>query len=221
MSALLMAMSLVVAVYYCWPVAAAILSRYATWQHGGGIPLSGLTSAFAGGVISEVSLVYILDGGRWTSTHIENLVFRFVVFFFGGMIVAEFYEWQAVWFGSGLSWRVILPKVLVDQFIFSVFWSTSYQTIVFRWQTLRYSSSRLWSELDGRFIVERMLPVLVTNWMFWIPGVTLIYCMPLILQMPLSIFATAIWSLLLAGLSKPARSPDLEKRPGLILEPAE
>ena len=52
-----------------------------------------------------------------------------------------------------------------------------------------------------------MLPVLITNWMFWFPGVALVYSMPTILQMPLNIFATAIWSLLLAGLAKPAAAP--------------
>jgi len=213
MSALLAAMSIVVAIYYCWPAGAAVLSGYAAWQHSGGILRTGLTAGFAGGILSELSLVYLRDRGRWNLTHLENMAFRFVVFFFGGLVVSKFYEWQAFWFGDGLSWRVLLPKVLVDQFIFSVIWSTTYQTMTFRWQALRYSGSRLWNELDGNFVVERMLPVLVTNWMFWIPGVTLVYSMPLILQMPLNIFATAIWSLLLAGLAKTTHAPDIEIGP--------
>jgi hypothetical protein len=217
MSVLLAAMAVLVAIYYCWPTGATALSWYAAWQHAGGIFRTGLAAGFAGGVLSELCVVYIRDGGRWNATHLENMVFRFVVFFMGGMIVCKFYEWQAVWFGDGLSWRVLLPKVLVDQFIFSVFWSTPYQTLTFRWQTLRYSGSRLWNELDGKFVVERMLPVLVTSWMFWIPGVVLVYSMPLILQMPLNIFATAIWSLLLAGLAKSAAAPVAEMGPGLVL----
>ena len=107
--------------------------------------------------------------------------------------------------------------MLVDQFIFTVFWSTGFQALTFRWQVLRYSSTRLWSELNGNFVIERMLPVLVTNWMFWIPGVTLVYSMPLLLQMPLSIFATAMWSILLAGLATPAGTPDTDMVPGPIL----
>lgn len=205
MSVLLVAMSVVVIIYYCWPAGADVLSRYAAWQREGGIFRAGLTAGFAGGILSEVSLVYIRDAGRWNSSHLENMAFRFVIFFIGGLTVYKFYEWQAFWFGDGLSWRVLLPKVLVDQFAFSVFWATPYQALAFRWHALRYSGARLWKELDGNFVLERMLPILVTNWMFWIPGVTLIYSMPLILQMPLNIFATAVWSLLLAGLAKPAR----------------
>ena len=217
MSALLAAMAVLVAVYYCWPTGAATLSSYAVWQRSGGIFRVGLAAGFAGGVLSELCVVYIRDRGGWNATHLDNMVFRFVVFFISGIIVSTFYEYQAFWFGDGISWRVLLPKVLVDQFVFSVFWSTAYQTLTFRWQALRYSGSRLWNELDGSFVVERMLPVLVTNWMFWIPGVVLIYSMPLILQMPLNIFATAIWSLLLAGLSKPTRAPIAEMGPGLVL----
>jgi hypothetical protein len=217
MSALLAAMSAVVATYYFWPAGAAFLSWYAAWVHAGGLFRIALTAGFAGGILSELSLIYIRDRGRWNLAHLENMAFRFVIFFFGGIIVAKFYEWQAYWFGDGLSWKVILPKVLVDQFIFSVIWSTTYQTLAFRWQALRYSGARLWSELDGNFVIERMLPVLITNWMFWIPGVTLVYSMPLILQMPINIFATAIWSLLLAGLAKNAQAPDAEMGPALVL----
>jgi hypothetical protein len=221
MVALLAAMSALVAVYYSWPPGAALLCWYAAWQRSGGFLLTGLAAGFAGGILSEASVVYIVDGGRWNARHVENMVFRFLAFFFGGIVVAEFYEWQAYWFGVGVSWRVIVPKVLVDQFIFSVFWSTTYQTLLFRWQALRYSGSRLWSELDGRFVMERMLPILVTNWLFWIPGVTLVYSMPLNLQMPLNIFAMAIWSLLLAGLSKPAPdTPAPALAPGPMLTPS-
>jgi len=228
MGALLVAMSSVVAIYYCWPAGAAFLSGYAAWQHGGGILRAGLMAGVAGGILSELCVVYVMDKGRWNRSHLENMVFRFVVFSMGGLVVYEFYEWQAIWFGDGLSWRILLPKILVDQFIFSVFWSTAYQTLTFRWQALRYSSSRLWRELNWNFVVDRMLPVLVTNWMFWIPGVTLVYSMPLILQMPINIFATAMWSILLAGVSQAKDVPIAPIGPGLVLarenslgEPAE
>jgi hypothetical protein len=51
-----------------------------------------------------------------------------------------------------------------------------------------------------------MLPILVTNWMFWLPGVSLIYAMPLVLQTPLFIFATAIWGLLLPAVAQQERA---------------
>jgi hypothetical protein len=201
-----MAMAAVVAIYYCWPVGAVLLSRYAAWQQGGGILAAALAMAFAGGFLSELSLVYFQNGGRWTRNNVENMGFKWTVFFVSGAIIYVFYGWQAVWWGQGATWAVIVPKVLVDQFGFSIVWSTPYYALVTRWQVLRYSGRRLWMELNWDFVTERMLPILVTNWMFWIPGVVLIYSMPTALQMPLCIFATAIWGLLLPAITRQERT---------------
>lgn len=217
MLALQMLMAAIVAAYYCWPAATMLLSRYAVWQHSGGVLGAAFATAVAGGVLSEASLVYIQNGGRWTAAHVENLCFKFVFFFFNGALVYEFYILQSVWFGNGTAWSILLPKILVDQFGFTVFWSLPVQSLLFRWQLLCYSWKRLGAELDVDFVLHQMLPVLITNWMFWIPGVTLVYSMPLILQMPINIFATAIWSLLLAGLAKNAQAPDAEMGPALVL----
>jgi hypothetical protein len=202
MSLLLAAMAILVGIYYEWPAGSSILTAYGAWQHSGGALAAALASGIAGGIISEISLVYGANRGRWTLGHLEHLVFKFVLFFFGGFVSYEFYCLQAYWFGDGATWSVIMPKVLVDQFIYSVFWATTYQTLAFRWQSFRYSGRKLWSELDGNFIIDRMLPVLVTNWMFWIPGTMLLYAMPLMLQMPLAVFAISIWSILLSAVAR-------------------
>jgi hypothetical protein len=199
------AMAATVAAYFVWPAGSEALSRFAAWQHSGGFLAAAAATALAGGAMSEVSLVYLRDKGRWTPGHLGNLGFKLVMFFISGGIVFEFYQWQAVWFGTGLAWSVVVPKVLVDQFLYTVLWSTPYQTLMTRWQALNYSGRRLWNELNADFIAQRMLPVLVTNWMLWIPCVTFIYSMPLNIQMPLAIFATAIWAILLATVSKQER----------------
>ena len=196
------AMAAMVAIYYCWPAGSAFLSRYAAWQHSGGVLAAAFATAVAGGVLSELSLVYLRDKGRWTATHLENMGFRLVMFFISGAIVYEFYLGQTIWFGEGAAWSVLVPKILVDQFIFTVFWATPYQTLMTRWQSLRYSGRRLWLELNPAFLTERVLPILVTGWMFWIPGVVFIYSMPSNLQAPLFIFGTAIWGLLLPAVAR-------------------
>jgi hypothetical protein len=191
------AMALLVAAYYSWPAAADVLSRFGAWEHRGGVLAAALATALAGGLLSQLSRVYFQDGGRWTATHVENAAFNLGLFFISGTMVYEFYQQQARWFGNGTAWSILVPKILLDQFGFTVLWSTPYQSLMTRWHTLRYSWPRLWRELDRNFIAERMLPILVTNWMFWLPGVTLIYSLPLNLQTSLFIFATAIWGLLL------------------------
>jgi hypothetical protein len=226
MLALESCMAVVVAIYYGWPAGAAILSRYATWQHEGGVLVAALATAFAGGVLSQVSLVYFQKRGRWTRSDVSNMAFRWVLFFISGAIVYEFYGWQAIWWGEGASLSVLVPKVLLDQFGYTVFWATPFFAILLRWQTLDFSGRRLWRELDGDFVTERMLPILVTNWMFWIPGVSLIYSMPSILQTPLFIFATAIWGLLLPAVTRQERTraaahEPLGNAPNVLMGPAE
>jgi hypothetical protein len=211
--ALEFAMASVVATYYCWPAGAAFLSRYAAWQHSGGIFGAAVATALAGGLLSEVSLVYFQQRGHWSRINLENVVFKLAIFFISGAIVFEFYQLQAFWFGQGATWSILVPKVIVDQFGYTVFWSTPFYAITTRWHALGYSFQRLWPELRPSFITERMLPILVTNWMFWIPGVSLIYSMPSILQTPLFIFAIAIWGLLLAAVTKKDVASSSSPRP--------
>ena len=202
MLALQGSMATLVAIYYWWPAGSSVLTAYAQWQHGGGVLLAAFATALAGGVLSELSIVYLQHKGHWTAHHLEHMGFKFGLFFANGAMVYEFYAYQAIWFGEGTAWHVLLPKIFVDQFIYSVFWAASFQSVVTRWHALDYSTSRLWRELDGTFVIERILPIVVTSWMFWLPGVTLIYSMPSNLQAPLFIFATAIWGLLLPAVMR-------------------
>ncbi len=205
MLALLTAMALVVATYYLWPLGEHFLSAYATWQQTGGVFAAACAAGLAGGVLSELSLVYFQMRGCWTLRCVEDMAFKFMVFFIGGGVVYEFYQWQAYFWGNSLAWSIIAAKVATDQFVFSVLWSMPFNTLIMRWQALRYSGSKLWQELDGKFVGERMLPVLFMNWMFWIPAVTLVYAMPLMLQPPLYIFGTAVWGLLLPAVARQER----------------
>ncbi len=193
-------MAAIVATYFLWPAGSAVLSAYAHWQASGGALGTGFVYGVAGGVLSELSYVYFQLGGRWTRENVENVGFKFVIFLISGSIVYEFYHYQAIWWGTGASLRVIVPKVIVDQFGYTVLFAAPYYAVLTRWQALRYSGTKLWRELRGDFFTNRVLPVLVTNWMFWIPAVSFVYAMPSVLQPPLAAFATAIWGLLVSAI---------------------
>jgi hypothetical protein len=199
------AMAAMVAIYYFWPAGSTLLTTYATWQRSGGLLAAALATGLAGGVLSEISLVYFQDRGRWSARHFEHMAFKFALFCFNGAVVAKFYLLQAFWFGDSVSWGVLLRKIVVDQFLFTPFWSTPFSTIALRWHALRYSGSKLRRDLDSAFVTRRLLPVLVTNWMFWIPGVVFIYSMPTLLQTPLFIFAMAVWGILLPAVTRQER----------------
>ena len=217
---------LVVAIYYLWPAGATVITGYGAWLHSGGLPATALAASLAGGVLSELSLVYIQSGGRWTPVHLERMLFNSVLFFIGGSIVFEFYLLQAWLFGDGAHWRVVVPKVLVDQFVFTVFWATPYQALMTRWQALRYSGAKLWRELGWSFVLERIVPILLVNWIFWFPSMALIYSLPLMLQPALFVFGTACWGLLMPTVARQEREGLVAAAPILsgsevLPEPAE
>lgn len=201
------AIGAVVAIYYLWPAGSAALSTYARWQTSGGPFSNGLANSVAG-VLSEVSYVYFQQRGRWKAANVENVVFKFILFYISGFAVYEFYRYQTIWWGTGASLRVIVPKVIVDQFGYTVILSAPYFALLTRWQALRYSGAALWRELRGDFITARLLPVLTTNWIFWIPAISFIYAMPFLLQPALAVFASAIWGVLVSaiGRQEPANS---------------
>lgn len=211
MAALIAAMLLVVVLYYCWPPWTALLSRYAKWQHSLGVVGAAIAAGLAGGVLSEFSIVYFQNGGRWTLASMENMAFKFVFFFIGGGMVYEFYQLQAWWWGDNVSWRVVAAKVACDQIGYSFVWATPYNALATRWQVNRYSFARLRLEFDGTFVMSRMLPALVASWMFWIPAVSIVYSVPLILQTPMFLFGTAIWGLLLPAVMRQGHTEEIEQ----------
>ncbi len=213
------AIGAVVAIYYLWPAGGAVLSAYAHWQTSGGPWSNGLANS-AAGVLSEVSFVYFQQRGRWTPVNVENVFFKLIVFYISGFFVYEFYRYQAIWWGSGASLRVIVPKVIVDQFGYTVVLSAPYFALLTRWQALRYSGPKLWHEVRcTRFLTERLLPMLVTNWIFWIPAISFIYAMPFALQPTLAVFASAIWGILVSAIGRqepahPASAQPVAAGPG-------
>jgi hypothetical protein len=122
------------------------------------------------------------------------------------MMNSVFYELQAHWFGVGRSPGTLATKTLVDQFLYTPFVSNPMQTLAFLWKSEQFSLRRTVEKMRQfrQFYLLTVLPVLVSNWLFWIPMVVLIYCFPTSLQLPLGILACAIWSLLIAALVEPA-----------------
>jgi hypothetical protein len=120
----------------------------------------------------------------------------------------KFYQLQARWFGAGRSLGTLALKTFVDQFIYTPFISNPFQTLAFLWKAEHFSFRSAVVKLSHfkQLYVITVLPVLVSNWCFWIPTSALIYCFPTTLQLPLGILAVSIWSMLLAALLKPTDS---------------
>ena len=198
---------LVVAYFYL-AAAKPFFGVLTDWNVHGGLLFSFLAMGITVGGLTEISGVYLHNKGRWESEDLGNMAFNFLVFGLLGVMNALFYQLQAHWFGTGRSPGTLATKTFVDQFIYTPFLSNPVQTLAFLWKSEHFSFRQTVAKMQRfqQFYVLTVLPVLVSNWCFWIPMVVVIYCFPTSLQLPLGILAVAIWSMLLATLVKPANT---------------
>jgi hypothetical protein len=201
--------ALVLAYFYV-TVARPFFNVLSDWNVRGGLSFSFIAMGATVGGLTEAFIVYLHKGGRWTREDLVNMAFNFLVFGLLGVMNSGLYQLQASWFGTGRSLGTLALKTFVDQFIYTPFLSNPFQTLAFLWKAEDFSFQSTVEKLTHfkQLYVITVLPVLVSNWCFWIPMSALIYCFPTTLQLPLGILAVSIWSMLLAALVKPTNSAE-------------
>jgi hypothetical protein len=197
-----------VAAYFYLPAAKLVFGVLTNWNVHGGLLFSFVAMGITVGGLTEISGVYLHNKGRWKGEDLGNIAFNFFVFGLLGVMNSLFYQLQAHWFGAGRSPGILATKTFVDQFLYTPFLSNPVQTLAFLWKSEQFSFRQTVEKMQHfqQFYVLTVLPVLVSNWCFWIPMVVVIYCFPTSLQLPLGILAVAIWSMLLATLVKPTNT---------------
>jgi hypothetical protein len=119
-----------------------------------------------------------------------------------GMLVDLFYRCQAGWFGTGNDLMTILPKVAVDQLLFSPLVVSPLVIAWFIWRDEKFRLSAWRKIFYPGFFVERVFPVQVSCWIIWIPGTVLVYFMPPLLQIPVAVFIQTFWVLIFTTLGQ-------------------
>ncbi len=196
-------MALVAVLYYAVPATQGFFSALNALQAKMGLLFPFLGMGLSVGILAEAVKVLMSKEKRWTRTNTTNAIFNLSIFGILGVIQNYFYLLQVHLFGSGTSWQVLVPKVLFDQFVWTVFLANPYQTILYLWKNQGFSFRKVTAQMKPfkPFWGIQILPVLITNWAFWIPMVAIIYCFPAELQLPLAILAVTIWVLLLSILT--------------------
>lgn len=162
------------------------------------------TSLF-GGLIPF--LVMRMNRGIRAATPLSHGLFFLLFWAEKGVEVDFFYRFQGWLFGNHADIGTVAAKVLFDQLVYSVIWSTPTALIAFRWKD---SGFRFGSLPPARWIpyLKAVMPkALFGLWGVWIPAVTIIYCLPPALQIPLFNIVLCFYALLFTTLSRdPANS---------------
>ena len=127
----------------------------------------------------------------------------FAIPFWGliGMQVDLFYRLQFLLFGPSDRIMVIAAKVIVDAFVYCPLLAIPEAVCVFLWRDHNYTHRGFRGWTPARFYALRIFPVLMANWMVWIPVVSVIYSLPAPLGIPLFIIAQSFWVMVFTTLS--------------------
>jgi hypothetical protein len=189
-----------VLLYYLAPGARPTFDTVAMWKTRYGLGYSALATAIFGGAIP---VLYLLASGQIPRERRRNDFLLCVLFWaYRGIEVDLFYRLQAYLFGDRAAFAVVAPKVLLDQFVYSVLVAAPGQVVFYLWKDRGFSFRAIKPDLNLRYLVGAVATVVFSQWMVWIPAVSIIYCLPLPLQIPLCNVVSCFWVLLLTFVSR-------------------
>jgi hypothetical protein len=181
--------------YYHHPEIRHSIDAFATWKSSGGLLLSALLTAIAGTLLPETARTIVGPDRSWNQERCRRLGWNFLFFAFNGILVDLFYVLQAHLFGVGHTFSVLLPKMALDCLVF-IPWVCMPMTVsYFLWLELGWSPTRILRSWSWAMYRDRALPLMIPDYLYWIPIIFLLYGLPLNLQIPYFLLAFSGWSL--------------------------
>jgi hypothetical protein len=121
-----------------------------------------------------------------------------------GWQVDWLYRLQSMIFGDDQKVTTLVQKTLVDQFVWAPLLAVPQVLLAYLFIENDYSLSRTRAALQRKSYLARAIPLTIANWAVWIPAVTLVYLLPLSLQLPLQNLILSLWCLILIFFAKNA-----------------
>jgi hypothetical protein len=188
--------------YFFHPPATLLLGRLAALKERWSYGYSAMAAIIAGAVIPELLRISVFQKLRPHRGNLANLAFAIPFWGFMGVVVDGFYRLQAVWFGTEASISVVLPKVLVDQFVYNPLFAAPLTTAMYDWKNRGYGRRGPGACSGMAWYRDAVVPTLFATWGVWIPVVTIVYSLPSLLQIPLFGFALSMWVMLYTWMSE-------------------
>lgn len=172
----------------------------AAWKQAGGVWFSMGSVALAGGLLPELArLVADRSRTQWRGRG-GAIVFNLLFFALDGLVIDWLYRAEARLFGAQASLGTVMAKTAFDQFVFTPLWSVVV-VLVYLWPQRGYRVGATVAALAQPFLRRRVLAILIPNWAFWIPMVSIIYALPVPLQFLMFIPALGAWSLIMVSIA--------------------
>lgn len=187
----------VVAAFYLLPVAQPAFARIAAAKSAWGFAFSGLVTGLFGGLLPWFAARLL--GRELPFSHGLLLT---LLCTWRGMEVDAFYRLQGVLFGNEATFGTVAAKVALDQFGYSVFWSSPTVIGLFAWRDGGFTRAAWRVAWQPATILGRLRTVVLCNCLVWLPVISLVYSLPADLQIPLFSLAATFWSMTLLVLTR-------------------
>jgi len=200
----LLALSVIVGYQYVMPVR-EVLNTVAAYKEHYGFRFAMVSTALFGGL-----LPLLIDQMRARpNRHLDVMTVAFMILFWAykGAELDLLYHTQARVFGDDDAWRTVLVKTFFDAFVYVPIWAMPSVVLAYHFLDERLRLRRAWRHLGPQWYRRRILPVLLVNWIIWIPSVLVIYSLPLALQLPVQNIILLFFAIILLFMT--ARTPDL------------
>jgi hypothetical protein len=186
--------ALIVVAYYQFPDVNDTLKGLVNLRQQLGIWFSMAATALGAGLIPGL---YLILAGR--SRHglrgVVDLLFTCFVWAVAAIALDRFYVFQAWLWGTAVTLRVLLLKMLVDQLIFTPLVGVQIPALGSRLRDMNYNLRSLGRAIRGDWLISVTIPMLVACWLTWIPGSLVIYALPLPLQIPMMVLIQCFFAL--------------------------
>ena len=199
--------------YYFYPPTTELLNQLADLKSRWGYGYSIVASVIAGAVIPELMRIIIFQKGKVTRANLGNFLFAAFHWSWSGALVDFLYRQQAEWFGSEITFKVVAIKVLIDQFVFNPCFAAPVNSWAYDWKNAGFPLRGIHLFFTARYYRQTVIPTLVATWGVWIPVVTILYCLPPLLQIPLFALALALWVIIFTWMSEQRAIPKEEANP--------
>ena len=188
--------------YYFYPPTRNWLNGLAEikqrWSYG----YSAVNGIVAGALMPELIKMLVFQKGRVRRANLANLIFTVPFWCMMGVVVDFFYRCQAGWFGSEVTFSVVLKKVLVDQFPYNALFACPVTAWLYDWKNRGYPTTGLGGFFTLAYYRNAVVPALFATWGVWIPIVSILYSLPSLLQIPLFGLALSLWVMLYTWMSE-------------------
>lgn len=187
--------------YFKVPRVTAACTQLAAWKEAAGLPMAALGAMIAGAILPEIAKALVMGERAFGRARLRTIGFNLLLFAGAGIIIDTQYRMFGLLFGVDSSVATVTKKVLFDQFVTTPLYGNSYWVFLYGWRANRYRIAPTLRQVNWRWYMRRVAPLMLPGWAYWIPMVILTFSLPTGLQFCLWLLALAAWSLIMICLA--------------------